>query len=121
MPGQLAIFANLFKVYGGQVVRRARLRSGLTQEQLAQRVGTTASAVSRWEHAKAEPGYATVERCVAACDLTLPAVLREADVDPHDSSLLDACLALSIDERAERLIHFVRVVQAGRAAAAELL
>ena len=106
-------------MHGGQVVKRARLQAGLTQDELAHRVGTTASAVSRWEHTKTEPGYATVDRCVAACDLTLPAVLREPELDPDDRSLLDTCLALSVDDRAQRLMLYVRVVQAGRAAIAE--
>jgi len=101
---------------GGAVIQRARRRSGLTQAELARRTATTASAVSRWEAGQVEPGYATVERCVEACGLTVLAVLREPEVDPHDRALLDTTLALTVDERAQRLIDYIRVVRAGRAA-----
>jgi hypothetical protein len=37
-------------------------------------------------------------------------------VDPHDLSLLETTLALSVDERVRRLIGYVRFVEAGRAA-----
>lgn len=101
---------------GGSVIRRARTRAGLTQTQLARMVATTDSALSRWEHGRVEPAYATVERCVAACGLTLAGVLREPEADPHDLSLLDTTLGLSIDERARRMVDFVRAVRSGRAA-----
>jgi hypothetical protein len=36
--------------------------------------------------------------------------------DPHDLSLLETTLALSVDERVQRLKSYVRFVEAGRAA-----
>lgn len=36
-------------------IKRARLRAGLTQEQLAQRVGVAHATVSRWERGVSRP------------------------------------------------------------------
>lgn len=38
-----------------QTIRQARLRAGLTQEMLAQRIGVTLSSVQRWEGGHATP------------------------------------------------------------------
>ena len=101
---------------GGEVIRRARRMAGLTQAELAQRLETTRSVLSRWENSQVEPGFTAVVRAVEACGLTLVNVLREPEVDPHDVSLLDTTLALTVDERFQRLMDFVRFVRAGREA-----
>jgi transcriptional regulator with XRE-family HTH domain len=101
---------------GGEVIRRARQMAGFTQAELVRRLGTTRSVLSRWENGKVEPGFATVVRAVEACDLKLADVLLEPELDPHDASLLETTLALTVDERLQRLIDFVRFVQAGRQA-----
>lgn len=44
----------------------ARVRAGLTQEQLAQRMGTTQSAIARLESGRRMPGVRTLERLAAA-------------------------------------------------------
>lgn len=100
---------------GGEVIRRARRRACLSQVELARRLGTTASALSRWENDRAEPSYATVDRAVEACGLTLVSVLREPDVDPHDASLLGATLAMDVDARARSVINYARAVESARA------
>ena len=97
-------------------MRRARRMAGLTQAELAQRLETTPPVLSRWENSQVEPGFAAVVRAVEACELTLIDVLREQEVDPHDASLLETTLALTVDQRLERLIDFVRFVRAGQAA-----
>jgi transcriptional regulator with XRE-family HTH domain len=90
--------------------------AGLTQTELAARLGTTTSVLSRWENSQVEPGFTAVARAVEASGLTLVEVLSEPDVDPHDASLLETTLALSVDERMQRLIDFVRFVRAGQEA-----
>lgn len=37
-------------------------------------------------------------------------------MDPHDASLLETTLAMTVDQRLQRLIDYVRFVQAGRIA-----
>lgn len=46
----------------GARIAALRKRSGLTQEQLAQHLGTTRQAVSKWESDKSEPDIATLIR-----------------------------------------------------------
>lgn len=90
--------------------------AGVTQAQLCERLDTTPSVLSRWENGQVEPGFSAVVRVVEACGLTLADVLREPDADPHDVSLLDTALAMTVDERLRRLIDYVRFVQLGREA-----
>ena len=99
---------------GGTVISRARRRAGLTQSALAERLGTTTSAVSRWEHGKVDPAFATVDRVARACGIELYEVLAEPDVDEHELGLLETSLALTVSERLQRLIDFTAFVDAGR-------
>lgn len=101
-------------IAGGEVLARCRRRSELTQAQLASRLGTTASAVSRWERGHVEAAFDTVQRAAAACGVSLAAVLREPDADPHDVSLLESTLVLTATERLRRLVGHVRFVEAAR-------
>ena len=85
---------------GGQLIREGRQRAGLTQASLAGRVGTTQSAVARWESGSTSPSLDTVVRVLRACELDL-----EVAVVPYDDSdyaqarrLLD----LTPAQRAER-------------------
>ena len=98
----------------GALIQRARRMRGLTQADLARRLETTPSVLSRWEHEQVEPSFAAVVRLVEACGLTLEQILREPEPDAHDLSLLETTLSLSVDERLQRLIDYVRFVQAGR-------
>jgi transcriptional regulator with XRE-family HTH domain len=61
----------------GSLVREARRRAGLTQAQLAERVGTTQSAIARVERGASSPTLARVRELVVACGLELR--LRLAD------------------------------------------
>lgn len=99
---------------GGEVIRRARRWSGLSQVELADRLGVPASTVANWE--TSDPEFSVVERAVEACGHELYRVVAEADPDPHDVALIDASLRLTVDERFERLVNHVRFIEAGRAA-----
>lgn len=45
---------------------RLRIRRGLTQQQLAERVGTTQSSIARLEHGKTKPTLETLARIAVA-------------------------------------------------------
>jgi transcriptional regulator with XRE-family HTH domain len=109
-------YANIATVDAADIIRRARRISRLTQADLAERLATTPPVLSRWENGQVEPGFSAVVRAVEACGLTLADVLREPDADPHDISLLDSTLAMSVDARLQRLIDYVRFVRIGREA-----
>jgi transcriptional regulator with XRE-family HTH domain len=52
-------------------IREARRRASLTQEELAERLGTTQSAIARWEKGTVSPRLDTFEKLTAACGLAL--------------------------------------------------
>jgi transcriptional regulator with XRE-family HTH domain len=101
-------------VQGGEAIRRARTRAGLSTEELATRLGVAVDAVAGWE--LGDPAFSLVDRVVQACGTELSAVLGEPEPDPHDLSLLETTLSMSVEERLQRLVNYVRFVQAGREA-----
>lgn len=56
----------------GHRIRRWRELAGLTQDQLAERVGVVQSAVANWESATNTPGFQNLLAVVAALDEELP-------------------------------------------------
>jgi len=75
------------------LLREARLRAGLTQAELARRVGKPASMISRWERGKVEPSFETLRGLVRACGLEL--TFRLANYD--DSYVADIEQFLDLD------------------------
>ncbi len=109
-----------------ELIRQARERAGLTQQQLAGLAGTTQSAVSRWERDGSAPSLETLERIVRVCGLDLKIELgsleeHAASQEGHAASQeqfdqLGANLALTPTERLEQLRRTVRFIEAGRRA-----
>jgi len=88
------------------LVRRARTEAGLTQDQLARRLGVTQAALARLEKAGANPTIATLNRVLRATGRRLDLRLGRSpsSVDP---TLLSEALRLKPAERlaaAERLL-----------------
>jgi transcriptional regulator with XRE-family HTH domain len=50
----------------GRALRRMRLRVGLSQRELAERIGSTQSAIARMEKGEAEPKFCTLEKLAEA-------------------------------------------------------
>ncbi len=71
---------------GGTVIRRARRRAGISQAELARRLGTKQPVVARWESGARAPTLATVSRAVEACGLALDVAVVE--LDPGEDALL---------------------------------
>ena len=82
------------------LLREARLRAGLTQAELGQRVGKPASMISRWERGRVEPSLETLRSLVRACGLEL--WFRFANFDDSYVDHIDRYLELS---PVERLAH----------------
>jgi transcriptional regulator with XRE-family HTH domain len=82
------------------LVRTARHRSGLTQAQLAARVGTSQPVISAYEHGTRDPSTATLRRLVAGtgAHLELRLAQRVSDLptlaspEQHAAALVDVLL-----------------------------
>ena len=84
------------------IVRIARQRAGITQQQLAERSGHPRETIARWETGAREPSLATLNALVAACDLDL--VIHLARKDPSLEQLVADQLELTATERLGRLM-----------------
>lgn len=90
------------------LVREARALAGLTQAQLAERIGTKQSVVSRWERGLDEPRVGTLARILRACGLEADLAFRR--LDDVDRAQLIGNLRLTADERlasVENVAEFV--------------
>ncbi len=94
------------------LVQAARQRASLTQRELADRVGTSQSAIARLEAGAANPTVETLERCAAATGHSLRLeFVPESPPDPVverykqdvDRTLLRENLKKSVDERIRSL------------------
>jgi transcriptional regulator with XRE-family HTH domain len=61
------------------LIREARRRAGITQAELAKRVGTSQPAIARYERARTMPDLDTLHRIVEACGLELRLELDAPD------------------------------------------
>lgn len=74
----------------GKQIKKLRVQRGVTQETLAERLGVTAQAVSRWERGE-----------------TLPDVSLLPDLSAYFGVTIDALFALSDDTRMERIQNMI--------------
>lgn len=88
-------------------IKQARLAAGLTQMQLAKRVGVTLQAVSEWETGKSGP-HKRLPRIAAALKTTVPRLwgLPEG-LDPMEQAIIDLVRRASPAEQ-ERMLRILR-------------
>lgn len=96
----------------GDLLREARLRAGLTQDELAERAGTARSQISRYERGDVLPSLETLRRLVRACGLELGFRLFNADLEEHDATLIAQTLPLTPEERVERALRAIKHIYA---------
>ena len=99
---------------GAQFVREARKRAGLTQAQLAERAGTTQSAIARIEGGRVAPTFERIVDLVRACGFDLDT--RLVPYDDSDWSVATWSLQRTATERVQGNINAVRFAAAGRIA-----
>ena len=69
----------------GENLRAARVAAKLTQEDLAEKLGTTKSAISRYEQGKREPALAQIAKIAAALNVRIDSLLEpEIFESPED-------------------------------------
>lgn len=104
-----------------RLVQEARRQGYLTQRELAERVGTSQSAIAGLERGDTNPTIDTLARCAAAAGFALHVTLEPlAPVDPiielykHsvDRTLLRENLRRSVDERLRTLSEWQTNVHA---------
>jgi transcriptional regulator with XRE-family HTH domain len=86
-------------VHTGELIRSARNRAGLSQAELAARLGMPASSIARWETDRVEPGFSTLRRVLQACGFDIPPVLVPFERDPERDARLQEVQRLSPEER----------------------
>jgi transcriptional regulator with XRE-family HTH domain len=95
-------------VLGGNLVKEARRRAGLTQVQLAELAGTTQSAIARLETGRTDPTFGQLQKLLLACGFRLDVAL-----DPYDDSdrwQAQAVLDTPVEERLDRLTDIVETL-----------
>lgn len=91
---------------GGDVIREARRRAGLTQATLAQRAGTTQSGIARWEAGSTAVSLDDLVRLVRLCGFNLE--LAVVPCDESDLAQAERLAELSAQERMDRHRRLVR-------------
>jgi transcriptional regulator with XRE-family HTH domain len=85
------------------LIREARLRAGLTQQELADRSGRERSVIARWEQGAVSPSLEALLEVIQACGFDLPLELAERD-DSTDERLQKNA-RLSPERRVQRLLQ----------------
>jgi transcriptional regulator with XRE-family HTH domain len=98
----------------GPLVKEARTAAGMSQLELAARLGTTQSAVSRWERGHDEPRLSRLAAILRACGFHPR--LRLDSVDGVDRAQIRQQLALSPAERLASVTNLSRFVTGARRA-----
>jgi transcriptional regulator with XRE-family HTH domain len=84
------------------LIREARLRAGLTQQQLADRSGRKRSVIARWERGVIEPSLETFLEIIAVCGFDLPLELAPRDEVARERLRKNSLL--SPERRLQRLV-----------------
>jgi transcriptional regulator with XRE-family HTH domain len=85
------------------LIREARLRAGLTQQELATRSGRERSVIARWEQGAVAPSLEALLEVIQACGFDLP--LELATRDDSANERLSKNARLSPERRVQRLLQ----------------
>ena len=82
----------------GTAIRQAREEKGMSQERLAEELGVSRQAVSKWEIGQSVPTPRNLEGIEAVLDLpvgTLAELLKEAEREPSSPKISKKCILLT--------------------------
>ena len=97
---------------GGELVREGRKRAGLTQRELAERAGTTQSAIARVESGAVSPSLERLTQLVQAAGFDID--VRLVPYDDHDLTMALRNRRLTPEQRLNNMLAFQRFAAAGR-------
>lgn len=88
----------------GERIRALRLDAGMTQEELAQRIGLKKQNISRYENSRVEPNIRTAKRIAEALGVSLEEMavgvsVSDAPLSSPDSELFSNSAILTEDEQ----------------------
>lgn len=95
------------------LIRQARNHAGMSQTKLAELVGTTQSAISRWEKGHDEPRLGSLARVLRACGLRLELGVKPDDVD---RAQIRQQLAMTVEQRLASVVNLSQVLATTRVA-----
>lgn len=87
-----------------QIIREARLRAGLTQAQLATRLGRERAQVARWEIGGQEPSFENLRAVVEACGFALRVEVAEREETPELDAELERSVPQAPQQRVQALL-----------------
>jgi hypothetical protein len=85
------------------LIREARLRAGLSQQQLAAKSGKDRTVIARWEQGLVAPSIDTLVELLRSCGYDIPLELVEYDPGPDER--IGEIQMLSPERRLDRLIE----------------
>jgi len=84
-----------------QLIQEARLKAGLTQTELAERLGRERAQIARWEIGGQEPSFANVRAVVEACGFVLKVQIAVRE----ETAALDAELEVSLVDAPQQRVQ----------------
>jgi len=91
-------------VTGAQIIREARLRAGLTQTELADRLGRDRAQVARWETGGQQPSFENLRSVVEACGFVLNVEIALREEDPALDAQLERSVLQAPQQRVQALL-----------------
>ncbi|NTF23541.1 helix-turn-helix transcriptional regulator [Agrobacterium rubi] len=83
------------KIIAMRSIPALRLRDGLSQEDLAQRIGASQQAVAKWENGRSNPGTRKLMAMADVFDCSLDTLIGRAPVVPRRATLEEKLLEFS--------------------------
>lgn len=84
------------------MIREARLRAGLSQQELAAKTGKDRTVIARWEQGLVAPSIDTLVELVRSCGFDIP--LELVAYDPGPDERVAEIQMLSPERRVDRLL-----------------
>ncbi len=97
-----------------ELLSAARVRSGMSQRELARRARTAQSVVARIELGETNPSWTTLNRLLKAAGFRLSAGLKRIDVDPALLDDIPRILRLTPEERLREVGQVSRFISEAR-------
>ena len=87
-----------------QVIREARLKAGLTQAELGERIGRDRAQIARWEIGGQDPSFENLQAVVQACGFVLKVEIVVPEKTPDLDAELEASLLQAPQQRVQALL-----------------